>query len=87
MRVFSPRANTDMLLGMFPTGTWSLCRTETPTREVSITPTAGCEARMRRSYVFLDAQLLKLDKLGAPGLQVEPPSGLVGDALLAGTHD
>lgn len=39
------------------------------------------------SYVFLNAQLLELDKLGASGLQVESPSGLVGDALLAGTHD
>lgn len=37
--------------------------------------------------MFLDAQFLKLDKLGASGLQVESPSGLVGDALLAGTHD
>lgn len=37
--------------------------------------------------MFLDAQLLELDKLGASGLQIEPPSGLVGDALLAGTHD
>ncbi len=26
-RVFSPRAYTDMLLGMLPTGTWSLCDT------------------------------------------------------------
>lgn len=39
------------------------------------------------SYVFLNTQLLELDKLGASGLQVESPSGLVGDALLAGTHD
>lgn len=39
------------------------------------------------SYVFLNTQLLELDELGASGLQVESPSGLVGDALLAGTHD
>lgn len=56
-------------------------------REVSITPTAGCEAKTLRSYVFLDAQLLELHKLGASGLQVESASRLVGDALLAGTHD
>lgn len=37
--------------------------------------------------MFLDAQLLELDELGASGLQVESPTGLVGDALLAGTHD
>lgn len=50
-------------------------------------PTAGCEVGTGSSYVFLDAQLLELDKLGASGLQVESPTGLVGDALLAGTHD
>lgn len=50
-------------------------------------PTAGCEVGAECSYVFLDAQLLELDKLGASGLQVESPSRLVGDALLAGTHD
>lgn len=39
------------------------------------------------TYVFLNTQLLELDKFGASGLQVEPASGFVGDALLAGTHD
>jgi len=37
--------------------------------------------------VFLDAQLLELDKFGASGLQVESSSRLVGDTFLAGTHD
>lgn len=39
------------------------------------------------SYMFLNTQLLELDKLGASGLQVESASGFVSDALLAGTHD
>lgn len=50
-------------------------------------PTTGRGVRTWCSYVFLDTQLLELHKLGASGLQVESPSGLVGDALLAGTHD
>lgn len=37
--------------------------------------------------MFLNTQLLELDKFGASGLQVEPASRLVGDTLLAGTHD
>lgn len=38
-------------------------------------------------YMFLDAQFLEFDKLGASGLQVEAAARFVGDALLAGTHD
>lgn len=38
-------------------------------------------------HMFLNTQLLKLDKFGASGLQVESTSRFVGDALLAGTHD
>lgn len=37
--------------------------------------------------MLLDTKLLEFDKLGASGLQVESTPGLVGDALLAGTHD
>lgn len=37
--------------------------------------------------MFLNAQLLELDKFGTSGLQVESTSRLVGDTLLAGTHD
>lgn len=80
-----------MLLGMFPTGTWSLCGT-TPGIEDQKKNSVHSNVCVRLlpgvfSYVFLNTQLLKLDKLGASGLQVESPSGLVGDALLAGTHD
>lgn len=38
-------------------------------------------------YMFLNTQLLELDKFGASGLQVESTSRFVGDTLLAGTHD
>jgi len=37
--------------------------------------------------VFLNTNLLELDKLGASGLQIEAAAGLVGDTLLAGAHD
>lgn len=37
-------------------------------------------------YMFLNTQLLELDKFGASGLQVESTSRFVGDTLLAGTH-
>lgn len=37
-------------------------------------------------YMFLNTQLLELDKFGAPGLQVESTSRFIGDTLLAGTH-
>lgn len=38
-------------------------------------------------YMFLNTQLLELDKFGASGLQVESASRFVSNALLAGTHD
>lgn len=38
------------------------------------------------AYMFLNTQLLELDKFGASGLQVESTSRFVGDTLLAWTH-
>lgn len=37
--------------------------------------------------MFLNTQLLKFDKFGASGLQIETTSRFVGHTLLAGTHD
>lgn len=37
--------------------------------------------------MLLNTQFLEFDEFGASGLQVKPTSRLVGDALLAGTHD